>query len=196
MIRKAGETVGRFTVLGSVVRGSRTYCACRCECGTVKEVRGDSLGKDIVSCGCRKREHLISLKFKHGKCATPTYSVWEAMIARCHNRNQKHFARYGGRGIFVCKSWRESFAAFLKDMGERPLGLTIERIDNNLGYDPSNCRWATRKEQQNNRSGNIILVVDSERMTAMQASERFGVPHGTICGRLRRGLSDRAAVGL
>ena len=89
---------------------------------------------------------------KHGMRNTPEYEVWSAMIQRCHNPKNKKYADYGGRGIFVCRRWRYSFASFIADMGRRPPGkLTVQRVDNDAGYKPSNCVWATHREQCTNR---------------------------------------------
>ena len=88
---------------------------------------------------------------KHGMKGTPEYRTWRHMLDRCLNPNDQDFADYGGRGIAVCERWRDSFAAFYADLGARPPGLTLDRIKNDVGYEPGNCRWATRKEQADNR---------------------------------------------
>lgn len=127
---------------------------CRCECGTVFVVAGTKLrcGK-TKSCGCQSK--IAGRKNrKHGGCIggiSPVYYVWAEMIQRCTNPKNPSYYRYGGRGIRVCKRWRYSFLAFRNDMGPRPEGYTLERKNNNKGYYPNNCKWATYLEQNNNR---------------------------------------------
>lgn len=118
------------------------------------------------------------------------------MINRCHNERSDNYCRYGGRGIFVCAQWRESFAAFLADMGLRPAGTSIDRIDNDGSYEPGNCRWASTLEQVRNRRQSLILVVNGAAKTVEEWSREVSVSAETIRRRKRAGLSDYDAIYL
>lgn len=130
-------------------RHQQPYYLVRCVCGTEKSVREYRLKSgNTKSCGCMKKYHPM----KHGMHNTPIYAVWEAMVQRCCNPKCKAYKNYGGRGISICKEWRESFLNFYNDMGERPSSKhTLERINVNGNYEPSNCKWATWKEQSLNK---------------------------------------------
>lgn len=155
-IDRAGLRYGRLVVLERAPnRGRRTHWLCHCDCGTATTVDADALRAGLTqSCGCKRDQHIGQLNLRHGHKknyrGSPTYLSWHAMIGRCRNVKNKDYDAYGGRGIDVCEHWR-SFENFLVDMGERPSGLTLDRINNDGNYEPGNCRWATHAEQGNNR---------------------------------------------
>lgn len=155
----SGKKFGRLIVIerteNSLPSKSKPYghvqYICQCSCGKSVVVRGGNLvsGK-TKSCGCLKTDLFLSMATKHGLSGTPEYSAWWGMLARCFDRKHKRYKDYGGRGITVCDRWLR-VENFIEDMGTRPSGLTLERINNERGYEPNNCRWASYKEQNNNR---------------------------------------------
>lgn len=133
------------------------------------------------------------IKHYHGMSSTPIYRVWRSMRTRCENPSSVAFKNYGGRGITVCDRWR-LFENFHSDMGDRPPGHTIERVDNDKGYSPDNCIWATRKCQSRNRRNLHLLTVGSITKSMGEWSELTGISVSTIWNRLKLGWTDEEAV--
>lgn len=154
LIDLTGQRFGRLIVEKRTYNDNsgRSRWSCRCDCGGVIVCDGYHLRKgEAPSCGCLKSEKAKNQSTTHGLCGTSIYGTWSSMINRCDNSNNHAYKNYGGRGITVCKEWRFNVEHFYKDMGNRPFGLTLDRIDNNKGYSPGNCRWATWSEQNSNK---------------------------------------------
>ena len=183
------QIFGRLTV---VRRDYGKRWLCQCVCGNSKIVPSDKLRSGHTqSCGCYQKDSTIKRSTKHGfasrKKRIPEYTVWQNMKRRCLDPNTKGYTNYGGRGIAVCGRWLSDFAAFLADMGPRPTPKhTLERKDNERGYSPDNCVWATRKEQHHNRRvpRNAAIV---NGMPLKRYAKMVGVPYETAYWRYKRG---------
>lgn len=181
----------------SRARGGQLQWRCVCICGSSCVVRGQKLRTGATkSCGCMKSPLCAEANTTHGATAgrtrTSEHIVWAGMLSRCTNKNDKRYARYGGRGIKVCRRWHQ-FANFLADMGPRPPGLSLERKDNNRGYTQSNCVWATRGEQMRNTSRNVLFTVKGVTKCQLDWSKELGGTRTLIQQRLARGWSKQKA---
>jgi len=195
-----GSVFSRLTVIGPPVHGNGGRWLCRCACGTLKSVHGVNLRRGTVkSCGCLHVEQSAINATKHGHAkntilavgGSRTYHSWASMIQRCYNTKLPAYVRYGGRGITVCESWRESFQAFLDDMGDRPPGTSIDRIDNDARYCKSNCRWATVKQQLLNRPGCLRLHDVNDNPLSLQEMADWLAMNRSV---LRRKLHEAIGV--
>lgn len=195
-----GQRFGRLEAVfyAGRIKG-RAMWFCSCECGNkTLAVSWELLNGHTSSCSCMIREKLIKLSTKHGMSSdgrmAPEIAAYSRMKTRCYNKSRKDYYRYGGRGITVCDRWlhgdgvKDGSVCFLEDMGKRPSQYhSIDRIDNNSGYSPENCRWSTMKEQCSNRGSNIHVTINSETRILSQWAEISGIKYHTLYHRLKKG---------
>ena len=188
-----GQKFHRLTVIERAEstpgnRGKRWLC--QCECGNQTIARNDSLKNGrSKSCGCYKNEQaskrIVSINKTHGMNNTPEHMCWKGLMNRCNNKNSPSYKDYGGRGIKVCESWKK-FENFYKDMGKRPEGTSIDRIDVNGDYCPENCRWASRQVQNNNTRKNKYITHNGETKTLSEWSRVYNIPVWKLSQRMLR----------
>lgn len=187
-----GQKFGRLEVLkfSHLDRKPYAHWLCRCECGTEKVIAGYLIKcGNTQSCGCLHREILATSNKSHGSSRDPEFKVWCSMRDRCRNPRNRYFKHYGGRGIAVCDEWN-SYERFIADMGRRPSSKhSIDRINNDGGYNKANCRWATQREQSLNTRRKIVIDTPNGPMHAIEAAQKYGIHYATILSRLNRGKS-------
>ena len=165
---------------------------CKCDCGNIVDVLGRNLNNgNTQSCGCFAKELSKKAMTKHGQRNARIYNIWSAIKDRCYNENNKEYHLYGGRGITVCAEWLHDFQAFYDWAMSNGYAddLTIDRIDNDKGYSPFNCKWATRKEQNNNKRSNNLITFNGKTQTIAQWADEKKMKYSTLNSRINRGWS-------
>lgn len=198
----SGQRSGMLVLLsrGRTRKSRKTTFVCECDCGKTKEILTECIKRGQRSCGCLPN-YAIHGQYIGGR-TSPTFSSWNAMVRRCTNPADSSYKLYGARGIGVCGRWqhgeggKSGFECFLEDMGPRPSrSHSLDRFPENAGnYEPGNCRWATRSEQQNNMRSNRFVVYAGERMTLAAAIRRSGLKKQTVTKRLRVGWDEQRAL--
>jgi hypothetical protein len=196
-----GKRFGRLTVIAEGEKHHRKCTwVCQCDCGNITApIDGHNLRRGATkSCGCLKLEKLIERSTSHGKSHSWIYRVYAGMKNRCYNPQDKHFCRWGGRGITVCDEWKNSFQAFYDYVSQLPhfgeKGYSLDRINNDGNYEPGNVRWATNETQCNNRSNQIFLEINGVTKTIAQWAKESGVPYRTIHQRHIMGVTGDALI--
>lgn len=181
-----GVRFGNLVVLCDVESNSRhRKVKCVCDCGNEKDFFISNIKRGYTSsCGCLHKEVISESSSTHKMSKSKTYSTWLNMKARCSNENNPNFSNYGGRGIKVCDRWINSFENFISDMGERPRGLTIDRIDVNGNYEPSNCRWASDKQQARNKRNTYIVEFNGVIKPLIEHCNDVGIEYKTVFKRI------------
>ena len=186
-----GQKFGRLTVIERAPsKGNRTMWLCRCDCdGKIVTVAGGNLKNGHTrSCGCLNDEKRSERKLQHGMSDTPLYETWLSRLRRCYVANCPTYHDYGARGIKVCERWHD-FSLFYNDVSKMPHfgepGYSLDRVDNDGDYEPSNCRWATNKEQSNNRRSNIVIKYCGKEQTLKQWADELGLNYEKTRKRIR-----------
>jgi len=200
---KIGQTYGLLKVINfshKIFRSSRqgyyNFWECLCTCGNKTIVLSENLKNgNTKSCGCQSSRLTFKDRItKHNQSNTKTYNSWRAMKDRCYSKNHIEYKRYGGKGITVCDRWINSYENFLKDMGEKPLGMSLDRINSKKNYEPKNCKWSSIKEQQNNKSTNVFIKFNGQSLTISQWADKFNMPSSRLRARIKRGWNFKDAI--
>lgn len=191
----SGKRFGRLLVIErDFSKNSRkSYWICKCDCGTVKSIRGDGLGT-VKSCGCLKKEQDLknfNIKNNHNKTRHIAFSIWNAMMNRCENPKNRAYDNYGGRGISVCQEWHDVnvFCKWMDDNGFQK-GLTVERIDVNGNYEPNNCELIPRGQQAWNTRKTLYVEVNGEKIPVAETARRLGLNPQLVWHRWKRGITE------
>lgn len=193
MFNQYGKGKSQWTLVSNdrIYRDNRVYVLCRCSCGNEKEVIYKNYKSGASkSCGCVGKKKTIKRNTKHTLRFSKEWRAWQAMKNRCYNKNVPGYKNYGGRGIKVFKLWKDNFMQFYTYMGEAPVGTTLDRIDVNGNYEPGNVRWATRKQQSQNKRNNHKI----NGVCISEISKSLGGGHSLVAKRLNRGWELERAI--
>lgn len=187
LIDLSNKKFGRLTVIKRVEteRKGQARWLCKCDCGNTKIVQSyDLKSGNTQSCGCQRKENFVHST--HGHSRKRVYAIWKGMKSRCYNQNRKCYHDYGGRGIKVCDEWKDDFQSFYDWAMANGYtdDLTIDRIDSNGNYEPSNCRWADSIVQGNNKTDNVFIEALGEKHTLSEWSNITGIKYGTLYNRI------------
>lgn len=194
-----GNKYGKLTVLKLLGRKEESnyknrppfIWKCVCDCNNQKIATTNQLRSgDLKSCGCLYK----TINITHNMSNTIEYKSWSEMKNRCNNKNSHNYERYGKRGIKVCNRWLNSFENFLEDMGSRPNNTSLDRINNNQGYYPKNCKWSSPKEQSRNRRSNRIFEFEGKKLSLIEITEKLNLNYKTVHNRLTNGMSFKEAI--
>lgn len=193
-----GHKFNMLTVIAYAGRVKKDqFWYCKCDCGGISRTKSYNLKTaKTKSCGCMVAEWASKRSKTHGNTVNENkvmYRIWRGMFSRCNNEKSDSYRYYGARGIKVCDRWME-FRNFIEDMGERPDGMSIDRINVDGNYEPSNCRWADLSTQANNKTNSAYHIIDGEKLTVSQWAAKRGVPEQYVYGRLARGWSIEDAL--
>lgn len=197
MLSYDGLRIQNFTVIRrDHKKNGKWYFLCKCDCGKEFYTTTSSM-KIVKSCGCMTNFYIRESKYKHGGAKTRLYYIWAGIKSRCYNKNNLEYESYGGRGIKMCDEWKNSFANFrdwaYKNGFDDKLSseeCSIDRIDVNGNYEPSNCRWADRTTQANNKTNNVFITHDGETHTLSEWSQILGINYYTLVGRYKKGMKE------
>lgn len=188
-----GKRFGKLTVLefDHKDKNRKKYYLCKCDCGNTKVInRNNLVTGGSKSCGCTNISRLKQATHKYNKATHPKlYNTWAGMKQRCYNKKSSNYYIYGARGIIICDAWKKSFVNFAEWALSNNYkdGLSIDRIDVNGNYEPSNCRWATNEQQSNNKRSSIIVEYNGENLTIAELSTVLGISYTTAHSRYKRG---------
>jgi hypothetical protein len=201
-----GTVINGLEILGWESRGEKykrkIFLYCRCRCAELFWAnKSHVLNGHTTSCGCEGLKNRIASRTKHGATGSREFRQWVHAKQRCYNPKDKEYKRYGARGIWMCKEWKESFSKFLEDIGPCPIGLTLERKNNNGPYSKDNCKWDTPKNQARNRRTSFLITYKKKTKTLAEWSEISGIKAGTLRRRilawkdLDRVFNDKVWIG-